>query len=186
MAIARMLCALVVAVTVAGCDTDTSISRMSSAVSSAAARIASTTRSERGTLGAVTVGGRLESKIGGGNDQLATTAVGTLLGPYQGSEIGRSLDRADRRYAEGAAEKSLATSPAGRTSRWSNPDTGHAGTFTPTNTYRSDDGLRCRDYNQSITIDERSHDAYGTACLADDGSWRIVETPVRRALRRRR
>ncbi len=168
MTIARMLCALVVAVTVAGCDID--IGRTPA----------------RGTLGAVTVGGLLGSKIAGGDDQLATIAMGTLLGPYLGSEIGKSLDRADRRYAESTAEKSLAISPAGHTSRWTNPDTGHAGTFTPTNSYRSDDGLRCRDYDQSITIDERSQDAYGTACLADDGSWRIVETPVRRALRRRR
>ena len=168
MTIARMLCGLVVAVTVVGCDTDIGLTQA------------------RATLGGAAVGGVLGSKIGGGNDQLATTAVGTLLGAYRGSEVGGLLDRTDRRYAEDAAEKSLGISPAGRTSRWSNPDTGHTGTFTPTNMYRSDDGLRCRDYDQSITIDERTQDAHGTACLADDGLWRIVETPVRRALRRRR
>ena len=168
MTIARMLCGLVMAFTVAGCDIDAGRTQA------------------RPTLGGAAVGGVLGSKIRVGNDQLATTAVGTLLGAYQGSEVGRLLDRADRRYAEEAAEKSLGISPTGRTSRWSNPDTGHTGTFTPINTYWSNDDLRCRDYDQSITIDERTQQAYGTACLADDGLWRIVETPVRRALRRRR
>ncbi len=165
---ARMLCVLVVAVAVAGCETDAG------------------PKQGVGTLGLVSVDRLLESKIGDAKDQLAATAVGTLLGPYQGSEVGKSLDRADRRYAEDAALESLGTSPAGQTSRWSNPDSGHAGAFTPTNTYRSEDGLRCRDYEQSITIDGRTQDVFGAACQADDGSWRIVETPVRRVRRARR
>lgn len=168
MTIARTLCGLAMAITVAGCDTD-------------AGR-----KQARPSLGEAAVGNVLGSKIGDGDDQLPTTALGTLLGAYHGSEVGRLLDRADRRYAEDAAEKSLGISPSGYTSHWSNPDTGHTGTFTPTNTYWSNDDLRCRDYDQSITIDERTQNAYGTACRTDDGLWWIVETPVRRALRRRR
>ena len=164
MTIARILYALVVAVAVAGCETDAG----------------------RMEMGDTVVASLLGSQIGGDKGQLAPTAAGTLLGAYLGSEVGKSLGRTDRLYAEDAVQKSLGTSPARQTSRWSNTDTGHTGTFTPVNTYRSADGLQCRDYDQSITIDGRTDDVYGTACLTDGGSWRIVETPVRRSLRRDR
>jgi surface antigen len=39
------------------------------------------------------------SQFGKGKGQLATTALGTLLGAWLGSEAGTSLDRADRAYA---------------------------------------------------------------------------------------
>ncbi len=72
MTIARMLCALVVAVTVAGCDTVTGRTQAG------------------GTLGAVTVGGMLVSKIGSGNDQLATTADNVTNGE---AKIGSGNDQ---------------------------------------------------------------------------------------------
>ena len=62
MTIARLLCALAVAATVAGCGTD--IGRTQA----------------RGTLGAGTAGGLLGSKIEGSNDQLATAAVDVAYG----------------------------------------------------------------------------------------------------------
>lgn len=124
-------------------------------------------------LGAI-VGGLLGSQIGGGKGQLAATAAGTLLGAYLGSETGKSLDRADRVYAERAAQSSLESNPSGTASTWSNPDTRHSGSVTPLNTYRSGDALHCRDYTQVITVDGRSETARGTACREKDGTWRIV------------
>lgn len=124
-------------------------------------------------LGAV-VGGLLGSRIGGGTGQLAATAAGTLLGAYAGSQVGRSLDKADRLYAERTAQSSLERAPSGRTSTWTNPDSGHSGSFTPTNTYRSQDGIDCRDYTQTVTIDGRTEQAIGTACRQPDGTWRVA------------
>jgi len=120
------------------------------------------------------VGGLLGSRIGGGSGQLAATALGTLLGGYAGSQVGRSLDRADRLHAERTAQSSLERAPSGRTSGWTNPDSGHSGTFTPTNTYRSGDGMNCRDFTQTVTIDGRSEQVVGTACRQPDGAWQIV------------
>lgn len=40
------------------------------------------------------------AQFGGGQGQLATTALGTLLGAFLGSEAGASLDRADQAYAQ--------------------------------------------------------------------------------------
>jgi hypothetical protein len=36
------------------------------------------------------------------------------------------------------------------------------------------DGQYCREYVRTVTIDGRAVEAYGTACLQPDGSWRIV------------
>lgn len=124
-------------------------------------------------LGAI-VGGLLGSQIGGGKGQIAATAAGTLLGAYLGSEAGKSLDRADRVYAERAAQRGLESNPSGTSSSWTNPDTRHSGSVTPLNTYRSADGLHCRDYEQLITINGRSETARGTACRESDDTWRVV------------
>jgi len=164
MTISRMLWILVAVVAVASCQSDP----------------------RRTKVGEVAVAGLLEAHIGGDKGQLAPTAPGTLLSPYSGTDAGKSLNRADRSYAENTARESLTASPDGQTSRWSNPDNTHAGTFTPINAYRSADDLHCRDYMQSVTIGGQTQQDDGTACRADDGSWRIVETPARRSTGRER
>lgn len=151
-----MILALAAILSLAACETDSGPKQTGGAL-----------------IGAI-VGGLLGSKIGGGSGQLAATAAGTLLGGYLGSETGRSLDRADRVYAERAAQQSLESKPSGSASTWVNPDTGHSGTITPTNTYRSADGLHCRDYQQTVTIEGRSETVHGTACREKDGAWRVV------------
>lgn len=120
------------------------------------------------------LGGFLGSKVGKGKGKLAATAAGTLFGAFLGSQVGRSLDQTDRLYAERTARGSLERSPTGTTSDWVNPDTGHAGSFTPTKTYRTRYGQNCRDYSQTVTVDGRTETAYGTACRSSDGTWRLV------------
>lgn len=127
-----------------------------------------------GALVGALAGGLLGAQIGGGKGQLAATAVGTLLGAYLGSKVGQSLDRADRNYAERTAQSALRSSASGRTSAWSNPDSGHKGTFTPINRYQSADGMACRDYDQTVTIDGRTEVVKGTACRGKDDEWRVV------------
>lgn len=124
-------------------------------------------------LGGV-VGGLLGSQVGGGTGQLAATAVGTVAGLFLGSEIGKSLDRADRLYAERTANVALESNPIGRTSSWSNPDSGHSGTVTPTRTVYTESGEPCRDYQTTVTIGGRTETATGRACRQPDGTWRIV------------
>lgn len=136
---------------------------------------------EQPKVAMTTVASLLESEIGGPDKgDTPVTAVGTLLGGYLESEVEMLLERSDRQFAEAAAVESLRTAPNGKVSPWSNPDNGHAGTFRPMNTYRSDDQYRCRDFEQSVTVEGRTQIAEGTACLADDGEWRIVEAPISR------
>lgn len=127
-----------------------------------------------GTFVGAVIGGLLGAQIGGGKGQLATTAGGTLLGAYLGSKVGQSLDRADRLYAERTAQRSLNATTSGQTSKWSNPDNGHRGTFTPINRYRSADGVSCRDYRQTVTIGGRAETVTGTACRGADEEWRVI------------
>ena len=124
-------------------------------------------------LGGV-VGGLLGSQIGGGKGRLAATAAGTLLGAVVGSNIGKSLDKADRIYANQTANRALERNPSGQSSTWSNPDSGHSGTVTPTRTVHASDGSPCRDYETTVTIDGRTETAVGRACRQSDGTWKVV------------
>ena len=114
------------------------------------------------------------SQIGGGRGQLAAVAVGTVAGAFLGREVGGSLDKADRLFAERAAQTTLEHGPSGRTSAWRNPDSGHAGTITPTRTYRTAEGEPCREFETTVTIDGRNERARGRSCRQPDGRWRIV------------
>ena len=133
-------------------------------------------------LGETTVSGLLESEIGGEDSQLPPTTPGTLLGLYSGSEIGRLLTADDRRIAENVALGSLNSAPSGQVSSWSNPATGHSGTFVPTNLYRSLDDYKCRDFEQTVDINNKSRFTEAAACQAPNGAWHFVTTPARRSL----
>lgn len=124
-------------------------------------------------LGGV-AGGLLGSTIGGGSGRLAATAAGTLLGALAGSEVGKSLDRADQMHASRTTHVALEQNKSGASSTWTNPDSGHSGSVTPTRTYQTAQGQYCREFQQTVTIDGKSETAYGTACRQPDGSWKIV------------
>jgi surface antigen len=119
-------------------------------------------------------GGLLGSQVGGGTGRLAATAAGALIGLLVGSEVGKSLDRADRLHAQQTTQQSLETAKTGTTATWTNPDSGHSGTVTPTKTYQSAEGQYCREYQQTVTVGGKTENAYGTACRQPDGSWKVV------------
>lgn len=120
------------------------------------------------------LGGLLGSQVGGGKGRLAATAAGTVLGLFLGSEVGKSLDKADKLYARQTANRAFERSPVGETSTWSNPDSGHSGSVTPTKTVYASGGEPCRDYETTVTIDGRTETAVGRACRQSDGTWKIV------------
>jgi surface antigen len=128
-----------------------------------------------GSLGGAALGGLVGAQVGSGKGQLAATAAGALLGFFIGKEVGSSLDKADQVYAERNASEALESSPTGETKTWSNPDSGHSGSITPTSTSYTDSGQPCREYQQTVTIGGETQQAYGTACRQADGSWRIAD-----------
>jgi len=125
-----------------------------------------------GILGAV--GGALAgSAVGSGKGTVAAVAVGTLLGAIIGSEIGKSLDNADKAAMAQTTQRSLESNPVGVTTTWTNPDSGHSGTVTPTRTYQAPSGQYCREYTQTVQVGGKTEEAYGTACRQPDGTWKI-------------
>lgn len=124
-------------------------------------------------LGAVT-GAVAGAQVGKGRGQLAAVAAGTLLGSLLGGNIGKSLDNADRIAMRQTTQRTLETSPAGKTVRWKNPDSGHSGTVTPQLAKKNTAGQYCREYQQTITVNGKTEAAYGRACRQPDGSWKIV------------
>jgi surface antigen len=127
-----------------------------------------------GLLGAA-AGGLAGAQFGKGSGQLAATAAGVLLGGLLGSSVGSSLDRADMTYAQRTTQRGLEEVPTGHSTTWRNPDTGHAGTITPTKTYQTAQGQYCREFQQTISVGGRTEEGFGTACRQPDGSWKIAQ-----------
>lgn len=126
-----------------------------------------------GTVGGAVAGGLIGSRFGGGSGKLAAVGIGTLLGAFAGSEVGKSLDRADETYAQRAASQAY-QAPIGDTIRWNNPQSGNYGTVTPTRDGYSNNGAYCREYQQTVYVGGQAQQANGTACRQPDGTWKIV------------
>lgn len=123
-----------------------------------------------GGLGAAAAGGLIAAAFHGGP---AGIIGGALAGGLIGGAVGDRMDAADRRDAAQAAQRALESAPSGKAVAWHNPDSGHSGTVTPTRTYQTKSGQYCREYQQTVTIGEEKHQAYGTACRQPDGSWKL-------------
>ncbi|MBI3452994.1 MAG: glycine zipper 2TM domain-containing protein [Rhodospirillales bacterium] len=120
------------------------------------------------------VGGAVAgSQFGGGRGQLVGVAAGTLIGAFLGREIGKSLDKADMAAAQKAQDRAYAA-PVGQKITWSNPESGNAGTVTPTRDGKDQSGNYCREYQTTVTVGGKTEQAYGTACRQPDGSWKVV------------
>ncbi len=119
-----------------------------------------------GAIAGGAIGAGIGTAIDGGGAEGAI--IGGLLGVIIGSEIGRNLDRRDRRHVYDSLERS----PTGRTSRWTNPDTGYEYAVTPREAYNGRRGQPCRDF--VLTSDEYGNPVTGTACRRNDGSWAMV------------
>ena len=157
-----------------------SISRISAAVLLGGSLVACQTLQDNpkqtgGTLLGAGLGALLGSQVGSGKGQMAAIAVGTLAGAWAGSEIGASLDKADRAYAQRTAQDSLEYAQAGQARAWRNPDSGNSGTFTPTRTYTAATGENCREFETTIYVDGKQETGTGRACRRSDGTWHIVQ-----------
>ena len=122
-----------------------------------------------GAFGGAAFGGLIAAAAGGGGAAIAGAVIG---GALLGGLAGNMLDQRDKRMAAEAQQRALETAPTGNPVAWTNPDTGHSGTVTPTRTYHSDRGY-CREFQNTVVIDGKNENAYGTACRQPDGSWKV-------------
>ena len=120
------------------------------------------------------LGGLAGSQIGHGSGKLAATGAGVLLGALLGSSAGKSLDRADKMYAERTTHSTLETARSCQPVAWTNSDNGHSGTVVAQPAYQTTAGQYCREDQQTVQVGGQSQQAYGTACRQPDGSWKMV------------
>jgi surface antigen len=127
-----------------------------------------------GAISGMIVGGAIANDIAEGskNEGLATV-LGAFIGGVMGQSIGSQLDELDRQMAQSAYNEALEYNRSDVSTDWVNPDSGNAGSFTPTRTYTMS-GRYCREYTQEIIIGGQKQTGYGTACRQPDGSWEIV------------
>ena len=133
-------------------------------------------KEKAGTVIGAGLGALAGAHVGKGTGRTIAVAVGTLAGAALGSEVGKSLDRADRLAMRRSTQTALEKNRTGAASTWRNPDSGNAGTVTPTRTYKTASGQFCREYQQTITVGGKTEQGYGRACRQPDGSWRIVDS----------
>ena len=124
-----------------------------------------------GGFGGAAFGGLIAAAAGGGAPAIAGAVIG---GALLGGLLGNYLDQRDKEMAAKASHQALETTPAGASVPWRHPDSGHSGSVTPTRTYQNADGQYCREFQQTVTIDNKPERSYGTACRQPDGSWRTV------------
>ena len=129
-------------------------------------------KAQVGAATGAAAGGLIGAAAGGGAEGII---AGVLLGGLLGGAIGDSLDQRDRQLAQQANQRALETYKVGQASTWTNPDSGHSGSITPTKTFQNNQGQYCREYQQTVTVGGETEQAYGTACRQPDGSWRVVQ-----------
>ncbi len=134
------------------------------------------TKMETGTaLGALT-GGALAYGLGQDSSKKELwTVLGIGLGAMIGQSIGQQLDERDQYLMAQTFEFTMEKAPTNHRSQLENPDTGHGGTVTPTNTFQTTEGTPCREFTTTVSIGGHTEEAYGTACRQADGSWKIQE-----------
>lgn len=99
---------------------------------------------------------------------LLTVLFWSMIGYAAAEDYGESM---------GTVQNALENNRTNQSSTWVNPDTGESGAVAPLRTFVNDQGLPCREFQQTIVIGGREEQGYGTACRQPDGTWRIVSGP---------
>ena len=80
----------------------------------------------------------------------------------------------DVRTANQVVQNALEGTLSGTVLSWKNPISGHSGSVTPIKTFRSKSGSYCREYDETLTIGNRTERYTDTACRGADGRWNPV------------
>jgi surface antigen len=99
------------------------------------------------------------------------TKAGSLLGGVLKNTVGRMLSAEDLTYYEKTSQYALENTRTGTTSSWVSPASGNSGAITPIRTFKTDKGVFCRDFTQTITVTNQTKQAYATACRHAKGVW---------------
>lgn len=133
------------------------------------------TKQNTGTAIGALSGGALAYGLGkDSSNKDLWTVLGIGVGAMVGNNIGAQLDERDLLLANQTFQSSLEHNKNATGQQWKNPDNGHSGTVIPVKTYQTDSGQYCREFQQTITVGNKTQDGWGTACRQPDGSWKII------------
>ena len=119
-------------------------------------------------------GGVIGHQLGKGSGRGLATFAGVLLGSVVGGQIGRDLDEAERLRLASATQYALENQRSGTRTVWDNPDRRVCGVVVPRPAFKNELDQYCREFQQTIVIDGKKQNAYGTACRQPDGQWKIA------------
>jgi len=133
-------------------------------------------KQETGAATGALLGAALGYGLGKGHsDKELAVALGAIFGAVAGDQIGAQLDEKDRLMAAQNLQHSLENTPDGTTTTWKNPNSGHSGSSSPTQTsVAASGGTPCREFVTEIMVGGKAQQGYGTACRQADGSWKIM------------
>lgn len=87
-----------------------------------------------------------------------------------GSTMGAKMDEVDQQCVSSALEYA----PDRRQILWRNPNNGLTYTVIATQTYQTDQGVYCRDYDAHTVINGQPQDIHEHACRHPSGTWSVV------------
>ena len=108
----------------------------------------------------------------------------SVLGACASPDISRSttenkptppqMTSGDIALANRTFQQALEKSASGKRLSWQNSGTGHTGSITPQKTYRAQNGLYCRVFDETVTMTKDSESFRNTACRDRDGVWKPI------------
>ena len=82
-----------------------------------------------------------------------------------------NIDEASQRAHE-AAQVKATQAEVGEEITWQTETS--SGSVVATKQGKNTEGFQCREFQQTVTIGGQTEQAYGTACLQADGSWKMI------------
>jgi len=99
---------------------------------------------------------------------VTTSAVSTASGPL-GGEAANRMDAFDRSKLSRALDGGI-----GKTSQWTNANTGITFAVTPTGITHVNGNPYCRQYTVTMTATGMMRENHGVACLNDNSNWQAM------------
>ncbi len=102
------------------------------------------------------------------NGAIATGPEGLI-----GNRLDPTYEEGDRDEALEAAQRAY-TADIGQQVIWNNPNNGDTGTIIPVRDSYADNGAYCREFQETIIVNDSQQKKFKKACQQRDGSWKIV------------
>lgn len=104
-----------------------------------------------------------------------TSGVSSAQDPASADPLYQRLDAGERVTASELVQAALETVLSQRTRSWRNAASGRSGSVTPLRTFKTVEGVYCRQYRELIAAADRVAEAMRIACRDGEGRWQVVE-----------